>query len=848
MRASTGKCGSCEKLCPADLFIKSQLSLAAKKGVEKLQTHHEEQDRRAIWEWLAPIDYSVQQREFSSRREEETGLWLLGSDEFKAWLAGSNQTLFCPGIPGAGKTVMTSLVVDHLHAKFRGDTGIGVAYIYCDYRQQEEQKPIRVIANLLKQLSQQKAFLPEDVRVLYQRYQETQDRPSPVELTRALHSVVSCYEHVFIIIDALDEYPVSDGHRRKLLSDIFDLQKDHAANVFATSRYIPDIVREFEGRSTSVEIRASEKDVQRYVDGHMFLLPTFVLRSPDIQEKVRTGISRAADGMYVAVLQVVLINADYGRFLLAQLHLDSLVDKITPKAMATALRSLMIGSEALDCAYEGALERIESQKRGFRDLAARVLAWLVSSKRPLTARELQHALAVEEKQPDLDEDNLPDIEDMVSVCAGLVVIDNGGTIGLVHYTTQEFLERTKPPFLMDPQGDIPATCLTYISFDAFGSGPCVSDSDYEDRLRRYPFYEYAAQKWGYHVKAVEAEYAEGISTILRDESKVANSVQALLAPRGYGMYGRRVPTLVSGLHLCAYFGLEIIAECLVETQGVHADVQDSFGRSPLNWAARNGQIDMVRYLLSRHQTVDPDSRDKHGRTPLSVAAENGHVAIMQLLFDQGSVNADPIDRPLQTPLTRAAEYGHVAAVQLLLARDDVNPNSMDKYNQTPLAWAARNGHDAVVWRLLGDERVIPDCKGQYGQVPRPPLSWAAMNGHETVVRMLLAHGKVDPNCKDSTYGRSPLSWAAGSGHSAIVALLLAHTGVDHDSADGVGRTPLSYAAMNGHEVVVRLLLEKGVNPRTKDFYDQTPLAWAEESGHEAVCRTLISHMEKLSLH
>ncbi len=56
-------------------------------------------------------------------------------------------------------------------------------------------------------------------------------------------------------------------------------------------------------------------------------------------------------------------------------------------------------------------------------------------------RELQYAIAVEIGESELDEENLPDIEDIISVCAGLVTIDEqSGVIRLVHYTTQEYFE------------------------------------------------------------------------------------------------------------------------------------------------------------------------------------------------------------------------------------------------------------------------------------------------------------------------------------------------------------------------------------------------------------------------
>ena len=79
--------------------------------------------------------------------------------------------------------------------------------------------------------------------------------------------------------------------------------------------------------------------------------------------------------------------------------------------------------KVLSLAYEEAMERINGQKEGFRLLANNVLSWITYAKRSLTTTELQHAIAVEDNCPNIDEDNLPEIEDMVSVCAGLVIID-----------------------------------------------------------------------------------------------------------------------------------------------------------------------------------------------------------------------------------------------------------------------------------------------------------------------------------------------------------------------------------------------------------------------------------------
>ncbi len=84
-------------------------------------------------------------------------------------------------------------------------------------------------------------------------------------------------------------------------------------------------------------------------------------------------------------------------------------------------------------------KRIEGQVQDSQKPAKDFLSWISGAKRTLTTSELRHALAVEIGELELDEENLPEIEDMVSVCAGLVTVDEeSDIIRLVHYTAQEY--------------------------------------------------------------------------------------------------------------------------------------------------------------------------------------------------------------------------------------------------------------------------------------------------------------------------------------------------------------------------------------------------------------------------
>jgi len=277
-------------------FLNAFTSRLTRDNVATLVQIQEDQDRQTILDWITPIDYAPQQSDFISQRQAGTGQWLLDSTEFKAWLKLGKQKLFCLGIPGAGKTILTSIVVDELITQFENDDNIGIAYLYCNYRRQHEQKPEDLFASILKQFVQEQNAIPDSVKTLYNRHKDRRTRPLPDEILGVIRSVAAAYSRVFIIVDALDECQISDGYRQRFLSGLFSIQAKCEANLFVTSRPISSIEKEFEGNPI-LEIRASKEDVRRYLEGHMFRLPGFVARSPELQEEIKTKIVNAIDGM-----------------------------------------------------------------------------------------------------------------------------------------------------------------------------------------------------------------------------------------------------------------------------------------------------------------------------------------------------------------------------------------------------------------------------------------------------------------------------------------------------------------------------------------------------------------------
>jgi hypothetical protein len=243
---------------------------------------------------------------------------------------------------------------------------------------------------------------------------------------------------------------------------------------------------------------------------------------------------------------------------------------------------------------------------------------------------------VERDDEELDCDNIPDIEDIISVCAGLVIVDEeSNIIRLVHYTTQEYFEQIRESWNPNAQQEIALTCLTYLSFNTFRSGSCPIDGQFKRRLEQNVFLDYAARYWGYHAQPVQEETCDLASFFLQHSNLVSCAAQTMsMSEYRYSGYSQTFPEQATGLHLTATFGLlYLLRKLLSGSSGnlsISTDSKDSDSQTPLSWAAKKGHEAVVKLLVERAD-VEADSKDRGGQTPLTWAAAKGHEAVGNLL-------------------------------------------------------------------------------------------------------------------------------------------------------------------------------------------------------------------------
>ena len=264
-------------------------------SLDAVRRSQDREQNEKIAAWISSTDFPAQQSDIIARKQDGTGQWFLDSSEFSNWLHGPRSTLFCPGIPGAGKTMLAAITIDHL-LQVTASKNIGLAYIYCNYKYQSGVDASALLAALLKQLVQSQFFIDESVSNLYQQHTSRGTRPSFLEISAALQTVLRSFSATYIVVDAMDECPNKNGARDQAWSSLREIQHGTDLRLLATSRSIPAVVEQFMSLPI-LKIRASDTDVNQYVKGQIPRLPKCIRCDRELQTMVERRIAEAVDGM-----------------------------------------------------------------------------------------------------------------------------------------------------------------------------------------------------------------------------------------------------------------------------------------------------------------------------------------------------------------------------------------------------------------------------------------------------------------------------------------------------------------------------------------------------------------------
>ena len=145
------------------------------------------------------------------------------------WLEKSNSALWIYGIPGAGKTTLSALVVEEVLARKRCAT-VGTGYFYIRYNDSASHRPQNVLGSLIAQLASQNSSALAKVMEFYKKHVE-QTYPATVpeenDLTDLVIEISQYFTSTYIMIDGLDECGHAfDRDRERLINIIADLHVD----------------------------------------------------------------------------------------------------------------------------------------------------------------------------------------------------------------------------------------------------------------------------------------------------------------------------------------------------------------------------------------------------------------------------------------------------------------------------------------------------------------------------------------------------------------------------------------------------------------------------------------------
>jgi hypothetical protein len=270
----------------------------------KNRTQSQEERLGKICSWLSAPDPSTNYHKAHKQRQARTGLWLLRGAKFTKWKESAASRLWLYGIPGCGKTILSSTITEHLLQHCQDDSSMVTAYFYFDFNDAEKQDPELMLCSLLHQLLQHSVTILKDVDALFSSCGNGQRRPSVHALLKATQQAAQEFTQVYVVLDALDECT-----QRSELMDVLEAMvgwKLDNLHLLMTSRKERDIESSLEsyveeGDTVCLQRDVVDQDIQQYVQQRLRNDKGLAKWNKDaaIRQEIEAALMRGAQGMYV---------------------------------------------------------------------------------------------------------------------------------------------------------------------------------------------------------------------------------------------------------------------------------------------------------------------------------------------------------------------------------------------------------------------------------------------------------------------------------------------------------------------------------------------------------------------
>ncbi|THH13086.1 hypothetical protein EW146_g7087 [Bondarzewia mesenterica] len=604
------------------------IAAVAREGVRELQQGAQRAQldalRDKIYEWLSAPDPSVNYNEAREKFTLETGKWFIDGRQFADWKEKAGSFLWIYGMPGSGKTILSSSAIEHIKPRCDQDASRAFAYFFFDSRdsQEERQAHDKLIRSLIKQLSAKPHNLSD---ALVKLYDNGQHQPLAKNLEETLQLIIQEFEDVYIVIDALDE--CHQRSRSKLLKWIGTVTESTGGklHLLVTSRKEPDVEKGLSSLSSRhggplcVESESSNADIRIYLDS-MLQLDEMQKWDDANRERIKATLLERCEGMFRWIA----------------LQLESLQTCFSPHQLDEQLNDLPKG---VDETYARILARISHPED-----ARKILQWLAFSARELSLEEVAHIPGIHidsEHGPCFDRRRIyQDPQSILRLCSGLVPLtEETGKIKLAHFSVKEYLlseairEGTASTFSFSEKiahEFISKTCLVYLlQFDDH-------DPIDESTIGQFPLAFYAAEYWLLHARFGGDALQELVMKLLQRESAPLIS-WVRLYDLEHPWYRTNLSLLStdipSPLYYASLAGLEQASQTLL-ANGADVNAQGGEDGNALQVASKNGHESIVKLLLEKGADVNAQG-GRYGNA-LQAASENGHESIVKLLLEKGA--------------------------------------------------------------------------------------------------------------------------------------------------------------------------------------------------------------------